>query len=446
MAIVDYYVDDGFSCLSYDRPDLLSKKRFAYTTSSIANTTTPFETMSFSYTNANWKEQLTAINGAAITYDQIGNPLNDGTWTYTWEKGRQLKSMSKSGTTASFKYNENGLRIQKTVNGVVTDYTIHGKNIVHMTQGSNNLHFFYDAQNKPAVVVYNGIPYTYVKNLQGDIVAILDSTSSVVVEYKYDAWGKPFTPTGSMKDDLGKLNPFRYRGYVYDEETEIYYLRSRYFQPIYGRFINADVIIFDNQYAYCKNSPLIYTDADGFALCYCLDDQGLETSFLHYFMTGGGGGGSSGGAYTGNSFTTGRQPIDTYDPMEQFLDDLKEGNILGNGAHIGMNVAGGFITTKLVLIGLAAPSLTVKAVCFTVAAIVGFSAEYIGTEIEEDLAPDAKFGGETDNTHPADSIKNGVAGSVVAFIPAQNVVKRVIRLLLRPGLKWMLRQDENDEE
>ena len=51
-------------------------------------------------------------------------------------------------------YNENGLRVQKTVNGAVTKYTLYGKDIKHMTEGSNELHFFYDAQNKPAVVVF----------------------------------------------------------------------------------------------------------------------------------------------------------------------------------------------------------------------------------------------------------------------------------------------------
>ena len=64
-------------------------------------------------------------------------------------------------------------------------------------------------------------------NLQGDIVAILDSDGNKVVEYKYDAWGKPFTPPGSMKDSLGKLNPFRYRGYVYDEETGLNQQRTQ---------------------------------------------------------------------------------------------------------------------------------------------------------------------------------------------------------------------------
>ena len=51
--------------------------------------------------------------------------------------------MTKSGTTATFLYNADGLRIRKTVGSTVTNYTLHGKNIVHMTQGSNTLHFLY---------------------------------------------------------------------------------------------------------------------------------------------------------------------------------------------------------------------------------------------------------------------------------------------------------------
>ncbi len=180
--------------------------------------------------------------------------------------------MSKSGITASFKYNENGLRVQKTVNGVTTDYTLHGKNIGHMKQGSNNLHFFYDVQNRPAVVVYNGTAYAYVKNLQGDIIAILNSEGTVVVSYTYDAWGAPTGTTGTMKDTLGKLNPFRYRGYVYDEETGLYYVSNRYYAPEIGRFINADDIDYlgadgsllsYNLFAYCMNNPVNRFDVNG---------------------------------------------------------------------------------------------------------------------------------------------------------------------------------------
>ncbi len=80
-----------------------------------------------------------------------------------------------------------GLRVRKIVIIVVPKHTLHGKNVVHMTRGNDNLHFFYDVQNRPAVVVYNGTAYAYVRNLQGDIIAILDNTGTAVVSYTYDA-------------------------------------------------------------------------------------------------------------------------------------------------------------------------------------------------------------------------------------------------------------------
>ena len=205
--------------------------------------------------------------------------------------------MQKSGETVEFIYNENGLRMQKTATSTgVTKYTLHGKNIVHMTQGSNELHFFYDAQNKPAVVVYNGTPYTYVNNLQGDIVAILDSYGIAVVQYRYDAWDRQIScdvaAGNSNAAALSTLNPFRYRGYVYDEETKQYYLRSRYYSSVIQRFINSDVLCGNNQYTYCKNSPVVLSDNSGYACVRCFDENGLETSLMTQFAMGGGGGGA----------------------------------------------------------------------------------------------------------------------------------------------------------
>ena len=139
-----------------------------------------------------------------------------------------------------------------------------------MTRESDELHFFYDAQNRPAVVAYNGVPYAYVKNLQGDVIAILDADGNVVVSYAYDAWGMPIGKSGTLAETLGTLNPFRYRGYVFDEETGLYYLRSRYYNPWWGRFINSDVLLCIsktsksiNQFAYCANNPVIYCDDAG---------------------------------------------------------------------------------------------------------------------------------------------------------------------------------------
>ena len=95
-----------------------------------------------------------------------------------------------------------GLRIKKVVNGVTTDYTLNGKNVVHMTQGGHDLHFFYDAQGKPGMVTYNDVDYFYVYNLQGDVVAPIDANGTQVVEYGYDARGNPISKTGSLQRRL----------------------------------------------------------------------------------------------------------------------------------------------------------------------------------------------------------------------------------------------------
>ena len=181
-----------------------------------------------------------------------------------------------SPTTVEFFYDHNGLRTKKVVteNGVTaaTEYTLHGKLITHLKQGSSEMHFFYDAQSRPAMVEFGGIVYTYVHNLQGDIVGIVDSAGALVVEYKYDAWGKPISRSylTTAYETLGRLNPFLYRGYVYDEETELYYLRSRYYNPTWERFVNADSLIGKIGYlfkhaifTYCENAPQILSDHSG---------------------------------------------------------------------------------------------------------------------------------------------------------------------------------------
>ena len=119
-------------------------------------------------------------------------------------------------------------------------------------------------------VTYGGATYYYATNIQGDVVAILDSTGAAVVTYTYDAWGNILTTTGTMASTLGIHNPLRYRGYVYDPETGLYYLQSRYYDPSIGRFINADTfastgqgILGNNMFAYCRNNPAIRVDRDG---------------------------------------------------------------------------------------------------------------------------------------------------------------------------------------
>ena len=194
-----------------------------------------------------------------------------------------MKQMSAEGTNVSFKYDHNGMRVQKVVEQSwypeTTNYIYHGKTLTHMTTDytdfdevthQDEMHFFYDAQSRPVKVEFNGTMYTYLSNLQGDIVGILDNAGTLVVEYKYDAWGKPLSTTGTLAGTLGKRNPFRYRGYVYDEETGLYWLKERYYCSKLGRFIHADTVYTSlgdlgssNRYAYCRNSPIELADGNG---------------------------------------------------------------------------------------------------------------------------------------------------------------------------------------
>ena len=120
--------------------------------------------------------------------------------------------MSKTGTTITYDYDRNGLRVRKTVNGVATDYTLNGTQITHLTKDTDWMHFYYGVGEKLVLVNFNGTMYTYVYSLQGDVVALLNRAGQVGVEYKYDAWGNIVASTGSLVDTLGYLNPFRDRG------------------------------------------------------------------------------------------------------------------------------------------------------------------------------------------------------------------------------------------
>jgi len=246
--------------------NILSKKEYAYTTGTLG---TPVDTISYGYTDATWKELLTSYDGKTISYDGIGNMTSDGTWSYTWEHGRQLAVMSDGSTTVEYFYSAEGLREAKRVGNTLTDYFYVGDQLVEMIHGTDTLHFTYDAIGA-STVTYNGTTYYYLRNAQGDIVGIVNTSGTVVVSYTYDAWGNVLSITGSMANTLGTLNPLRYRGYIYDEETGLYYVSTRYYDPEIGRFICADVFTSTgqgtngaNMYAYCGNNPVIRIDSTG---------------------------------------------------------------------------------------------------------------------------------------------------------------------------------------
>ena len=249
--------------------NIVKRTEYYYTTGTLGSS---LSIQRFGYMDNDWGDQLTAINIDPITSDEIGNILNDGTWNYTWAQGRQLATMSNGSTTWTFTYDASGMRTKRTTGSTSTayTYTYNGNQLTHMTYGGIPLHFYYDASGRPLSVVYNGTTYYYILSLQGDVVAILDSSGVCVVEYTYDAWGRLLSTTGSMSGTLGLHNPLRYRGYVYDRETGLYYLQSRYYNPAICRFISADAfvstgqgILGHNMFAYCRNNPVIREDAAG---------------------------------------------------------------------------------------------------------------------------------------------------------------------------------------
>lgn len=145
-------------------------------------------------------------------------------------------------------------------------------NVITQTDGTDTLRFVYDSNGAPVYMEYNGTVYYYEKNLQGDIVGILDTSGTTVVQYSYDIWGKLLGITGDLADTIGTANPLRYRGYYYDTETELYYLQSRYYSPELMRFISIDDAalsnaqgepIGSNLYAYCLNNPVMNSDPSG---------------------------------------------------------------------------------------------------------------------------------------------------------------------------------------
>ena len=226
------------------------------------------ETKTYTYGDSSWADLLTQYNGKAITYDGIGNMTSYNGSTYTW-MGRELRKITNGSNTYSYKYNADGIRTSKTVNGTTTEFFLNGSQILAQKTGDSVMRFFYDSTGKRVGFANGTMLFYYLYNLQGDVIAIVRAaTGQVVAKYSYDAWGN-CTVTNAAGYAVGDKNPFRYRGYYYDTETGVYYLNSRYYNPEFGRFISADSVIDNrsatsqNLFAYCENNPINREDSNG---------------------------------------------------------------------------------------------------------------------------------------------------------------------------------------
>ena len=194
----------------------------------------------YTYVAVGWVDKLAYVRGKHLTYDDVGNLLTYNGKTHTWGEGRQLATFENGSVSAAYKYDENGLRTQKTVGNKTYSYTWANEKLVGSTDGTNALRFIYGSGSAPVGFTLNNTAvYLYLKNLQGDIVGIVDENGTTVVKYIYDAWGKPTSVTGTMASTIGEINPLRYRGYYYDSESGYYYVQTRYYDPEICRYINA---------------------------------------------------------------------------------------------------------------------------------------------------------------------------------------------------------------
>ena len=251
--------------------------------------------INYTYGDSNWRDLLTSVsgtkNGTSFTgsyvYDGAGNPTsfyNVGdlsAWTMTWKNGRELAAASNGTHSVSYDYDVNGLRTCKIVDGIRHDYLYASGQLLRetFTQSGTDyvLDFLYDQSGRPYMLYLttqvgsapaSSAPYYYLLNLQGDVLYLVNASGEPVAHYEYDPYGAILTATGS----LASANPLRYRGYYCDTETGFYYLQSRYYDPMLGRFIEADAtselvangnFICLNLYAYCGNNPIHRDDQNG---------------------------------------------------------------------------------------------------------------------------------------------------------------------------------------
>ncbi|RUS43551.1 RHS repeat domain-containing protein [Cohnella sp. AR92] len=238
-------------------------------------------TSNYTYDKLNRLTGTSRNGGATVsyTYDLKGNrqavtnnafALTPETTRYDYDLLNKLKSITKGAAVTSFEYAPDNLRYKKTSGSTVSQYRYNQNGeVIAEVNGSNQTTANYVRGDRLLVKkdVATSKNYYYLYNGHGDVVQMVDaSTGNVVNSYSYDEWGNILQQT----EDPSASNIFKYAGEVYDNETGLYYLRARYYDPSVGRFINEDTYegqvnnpLSLNLYTYVQNNPLIYTDPSG---------------------------------------------------------------------------------------------------------------------------------------------------------------------------------------
>ena len=239
----------------------------------------------YKYDNLN---RLISINGDSIFYSftNPGNPRLFKDTEYKFE-GRRLVGISEDlgvdeQQTVDYTYNSNGLIIKKVLGywyaddrdseEYTTKYYYDGEKLITEIGPRNRLDFLYDENG----ILYGLIKdssrkYFYIRDFMSNILGLVDDSGNIVVKYKYDAYGNRISITDTSGCDLGNINPFRYKGYYYDDDAQMYYCKSRFYVPSWHRWLNSDSISYLepknitslNLFTYCNNNPVMYVDENG---------------------------------------------------------------------------------------------------------------------------------------------------------------------------------------
>ncbi len=268
--------------------NITSKSIYAYTNGTVGALQ---NTINYTY-DETWKDKLTyygtkakdkLTNSDYFTYDNIGNPLTyRDDMSFTWN-GRQMATANLNGTTVTYKYDADGLRNYKKVGNTVHEYEYVGGQLVYEKRGNLKFYYRYNAMGELASIKRidtseNTETSVYVvTNTRGDIEELRLANGDLVARYVYDTWGNTInivygdSEKAEAVKDIAVQNPFRYRSYYYDAESGLYYLQSRYYDPVVGRFISADGQIAGvgstvngyNLFVYCFNNPVNASDSEG---------------------------------------------------------------------------------------------------------------------------------------------------------------------------------------
>ena len=272
----------GTTSYTYDAINQLTKETLptgqvnSYTYDAVGNRTSKAVTKNGVTTTTNYTfneaNQMTKAGSQAYTVDANGNLTNDGRYQYTWNAFNQLTEVKTvSGVAiATYKYDENSRRIYSKVGSTETYYRYDGESnkllFEENVKGAITKAYTYDSNGHLLTMSYGGETYYYVTNYRGDVLALTNTSGTVVAQYTYDAWGNILTQTGTM----ATINPNRYAGYRYDEETKLYYLIARYYNPDTGVFLSLDPVSGEtknpvtlNGYNYANNNPVMMMDSDG---------------------------------------------------------------------------------------------------------------------------------------------------------------------------------------